>query len=502
LQIASRTIVRGDHMLTRKWPAHIRVYCAFCRLLSFSSWKRSDPNLNERTPAARSSSHAPPHLTVYSDRTDGLGARLIAVTWGKVVADYFGADLKFSWPAQPDAIHHATETADNIFCSEFIEKNILDRKFFDSTDGIPLHQFLGKYFPCAPRHLTKDLWIQAGRPGIYKRILWLTLGRDVFAKAFYGIAYSDNIKRALNSAHSAKIYSNAIALHLRSGDIVNGEFRKTDTYTGKVIPYRQACAFIAEQRAKGKQVVLFGQDDALCRSIARAYGALWAPDLRPEEMTGRAERAFFDVCLMSRCSRIVSGSSDFSELAAAIQARSRSNLKSYWSKSKAVEILITPAAPEVEAAASNLEIAFSYGAAARLIVRSDLTKWVQAVEYLDTASKLDSENPLYPFVKAAILYSKGHAADADASMESIHSGSTRNGISFLLSDKSAPVQRYMSLISSARDHSKWAALCLAFDRSTSSAERAQYAAKGLQLPLQNLELRKLLHSIQQSERPT
>jgi hypothetical protein len=255
---------------------------------------------------------------------------------------------------------------------------------------------------------------------------------------------------------------------------------------------------MAEQCAKGKQVILFGQDEKLCRAMANTYGALWAPDMIPGELTNKAERAFFDVGLMSRCRKIVSGSSDFTELAAAIQSKLPTSLKRRWSHSKTIAILTTPADPGVDAAASDLQIAFSYGAAARLIIRNDLKDWMRAIEYLDEASKLDPDNSFYTFVKAAVLYSRKQTARADTLIASIQAVTVQDGLVFLLTNTNAPVQRYMPLLHAAGDGSQWASLCLAFDRSASTAKRAQHASKALHLPSLNPKLRELLEDIRQS----
>jgi hypothetical protein len=157
----------------------------------------------------------------------------------------------------------------------------------------------------------------------------------------------------------------------------------------------------------------------LGRAIAKAYGARWASDLMPNVLKSSAERAFFDVGLMSRCSRIVAGASDFTRLAATIRGRPSMTLSKYWPHSRAVDLLLAPAASPVDAAASDLQRAFSYWSAARLIVRNDLNDRARAVECLDAALKLDPGNLLYTFVKADVFYSNNQTAYADTLIESI-----------------------------------------------------------------------------------
>jgi hypothetical protein len=69
-------------MLPTHWPARVRYYCALCRLIAF--W---------RTRRSSSSSGTHSRLTFNTDRRDGLGARLLAVIWGKMLADHYGAEF-------------------------------------------------------------------------------------------------------------------------------------------------------------------------------------------------------------------------------------------------------------------------------------------------------------------------------------------------------------------------------------------------------------------------
>jgi hypothetical protein len=392
--------------------------------------------------------------------------------------------------------YHATETAEDIFSPAFIENNIIASASADKFDGISMNEFLTRYFPCGYIGSAGDLRVRADRPTGYRRNIRLALGNDAFARAFHDIGFSEKVKRALDLSRQPEIGSGAVAVHLRAGDIVNDVFRLMDTFAGKVAPYRLASAFTAEQRARGKHVILFGQDDGLGRAMAKAHGALWAPDLMPQELATNSERAFFDVGLMSRCSKVVSGTSDFTQLAAAIRGRRLTRLDKYWSYSNTLKILSTPAAPAVDAAASNLQKAFSYWSAARLILWSKPKHRAGALEYLDRALELDPDNFFYTFVKAAVLYSRRDTAHADALIEYIQSVKVHGGLLFLLTNVNAPVAPYLPLLTdAARNGSTWAALCLAFDPRGSLEARKAHARKALSLPSLTPELRERLEGV-------
>jgi hypothetical protein len=407
-----------------------------------------------------------------------------------VLADHYGAEYFISWPLKESgAEYHATETAEEIFSADFMRDYARDAIPFRMAKTVPMRKFLIRYFPCIP---PLDLLVQAEGPSSYRRLVWLALGRDAFCRAFDGIDFSPKIKRALHASRLPDVGSDTIAVHLRAGDIVNGKFRRIGTYASKVIPYKLVSAYVSEQRDRGKQVLLFGQDAELGRAIAHAYGARWASDLMPSDLKSSAEQAFFDVGLMSRCSKIVAGASDFTRLAATIRGRPSVTLSSYWSYSRTVELLLAPSTAAVEAAASDLQKAFSYWFAARLMVENDLKDWASAVECLDAAAKLDPGNYLYTFVKAAVLYSNNQTANADALIESIQSVD-EHGLTFLLTHSNRPVRRYLPLLhGAAQSGSAWASLCVAFDCTISAKDRQRYASNALRLPNLNPDLRELL----------
>lgn len=469
-------------MLPSHWPARVRYYCALCRFIAF--W---------RVQRASSGSGTRSTLTFYTDRRDGLGARLLAAVWGKVLADHYGAEYLISWPMKEGgAEYHATETAEDIFSPEFMRNYVRGEIPLHSANAIPMRRFLIEYFPCFP---AQDLFVQAEGPSSYRRLVWLALGKNAFSRTFDSFDFSPKIKRAIYYSRLPEVHPDTIAVHLRSGDIVHGKFRRMDTYASKVIPYRLACAYVSEQRSRGKQVLLFGQDAELGRAIADAYGARWASDLMPNDLKSGTERAFFDVGLMAGCSKIVAGASDFARLAATIGGRPSMTLSTYWSYSRTVELLLAPAASDVDAAASDLQRAFSYWSAARLIVRNDLKDWAKAVECLNSALKLDPGNFIYTFVKAAIYYSNNQRANADALIESIQD-IKEHGLIFLLTHSNGPVRRYLPLLrSAARSGSGWASLCVAFDHTVSAKDRRKFSGNALCLPTLNPELRDLLERI-------
>jgi hypothetical protein len=321
------------------------------------------------------------------------------------------------------------------------------------------------------------------------------LGNEAFGKAFSRIEFSDKIRRALDLAKRPEVSPDAIALHLRAGDIIYGSHRFTGRFTHKVASYRLVSAFAAEQRARARQLILFGQDDELGRAMASAHGAIWAADLRPAELSGPAEQAFFDVGLMTRCDRFVCGRSDFAELAAAIKGRRPTFLNHHWRTSDTVDRLLSPSPPAVEAAASYLQKAFAYWSAARLLLARDALDFPRAADCLDKALTHDPGNYFYMFVKSVALYSIGRGADADILIASMATGDDK--LIFLLANENAAMQPYLSLLrKSASGNSAWASLCLAFDRAAPTNDCNQHARSALRLPSLSPQIRNLLERSQ------
>ncbi len=243
-----------------------------------------------------------------TQRSDGFGERLKGIVNTIAMAELFDGDFAFDWPgfSVHTAIHHAIGTPHEIFSDAFLARH----------QGVPgpavkLAAFLRQDAAGKPDESTivqtPHTPLEEVDPALGAR-----LDSGAFAQAFWRIGFSDGLTRAVALADGMQLAESTVGLHLRAGDIVYGRYRFNRRYTNKVVPYPLCLAFLTEERAAGRDVLLFGQDAKLCRELAAATGARFAGDMHDIHGLDTHQAALFDIVAMARCARVVAGQSGFS----------------------------------------------------------------------------------------------------------------------------------------------------------------------------------------------
>jgi hypothetical protein len=250
-------------------------------------------------------------VTFVSNRTDGLGERLKAIVNSIVLAEFFQGDYSFSWDAISSSVAaaHAIGTPYDIFSHAFIRDHLTERK-----PTLTLKKFLAAQ---AKGSQTNRASVIAPHSSIYR--ISPALREDIqvqaLSDAFWSIEFSEKMQTAINAAHAVVLKGKGTGLHMRAGDIVYGRYRFNTRYVDKVVPYPLSIAFIETQKALGNQVILFGQDEDLCRTICERYDTIFAGAYHTEFGLDVHQAAIFDIVLMARCSTVVAGNSGFSQIA-------------------------------------------------------------------------------------------------------------------------------------------------------------------------------------------
>jgi hypothetical protein len=444
---------------------------------TLGSWADRSGRVTSNAPSAKA-----PSLSFIVDRTDGLGHRLMAMVWARALSRHYKTSFAFTWKEREggSAAHHATETAEAIFSSDFIREHWLAA----APDRPVMHQthLIDKYFPAAPPSAKDPVLVLANvvSPTQMARVRQ-ELGGRAFARSFERIGFSPKVNGALRAAREAAVPKGATAIHLRAGDIVYGPFRCMSKFSKWVLPFEVASAYVAERRAAGEQVVIFGQDVELGQALAQAHGAVWSGDLMPGSLATPAEQAMFDVGLMARCSRIVAGTSGFAQLAALIAGIELTDPTSLRTPRESVELIRGAVHPLVAAGASDLQRAFSLGRAAQLVLEGGDPDPALAVELLAGARELDPVNGFFPFLAATVAYQQGRTDEGEQLIASISQGDEWGELPFLLTFNDRPTEPYLKHLSAAADAgAPWASLIMAFGRRVNVEQRRGYAAVALQ----------------------
>ena len=341
-----------------------------------------------------------------ANRTDGFGERLKAIVNALALSAHFDGRFGLEWNEISGSVarSHAIGTAEEIFGAAFLarhEMRVLEQ-------GAPLGEPLrgGKLLADAPV-IVPQISINDVEPRLRS-----TLPPEALSAAFWRIEFSQPLAAAIGDAQRLSLSRDAVGLHLRAGDIVYGRYRFNERYTSKVVPYPIALRFVEAQRAGGRDVVIFGQDAPMCRAIAAATGATFAGDHHDDHEFSVYQAAIFDIVLMSRCARVVAGSSGFSQIAQIVGGFETVDPRDVLPREAAMRTLVAPTPDGLAGIeASALQQAFRCWYA--VCFYSDLLETKTQIALLEEAIRHDPRNPFYGIVLAMKLFRQDHLEAAD-----------------------------------------------------------------------------------------
>lgn len=347
------------------------------------------------------------HLTFAANRTDGLGERLKAMVNGIALARYFDGRFAFSWKPMSTSVTsaHAIGKPQEIFSQEFVEKHLEDvapdmgaKQFFKGNTAAYLEKAAQTGGLCidVPQNSLRSL-----DPELAGHI-----SPEDLTAAFWEIAFSEKMQKAVALAQTIDFPETSVGLHLRAGDIVYGRYRYNSRYLGKVVPYPLALRFIEMQNATGNRIVLFGQDADMCRWMAQEHNAIFAGDLHARHGFDVHQAALFDIILMSRCAKVVAGNSGFSQIAHLIGRFETLDPVGLFAPEEALRILraelsVTDTSPAIHA----LQQAFACNYAVNML--SSEVSDEDTVSLLRMARQLDPDNAFYCVLLSIALFRLG-----------------------------------------------------------------------------------------------
>ena len=272
-------------------------------------------------------------LSFVTKRSDGLGERLRGIIKAMFLAKHHGLGFRFEWPLMSSKIsaNHATGEPEEIFSEEFLRDHLgIDAPFADLED---FHH--DRVSPGARSILVKHGNQPAGKDGAH-----VAPAEGEYAKIFDSIGFSEKMLWAIDEARKADIGDEAIGVHMRAGDIIYGPYRFQHAAIGKTIAYPIAYEIGRRAVAEGKGLVVFGQDQELCRSICEETGAVFAADHHAHLKLDSQQSAIFDIVLMSRCKSVAMGSSGFSATAHWIGEFKKIFPKKMFSERESADIIL------------------------------------------------------------------------------------------------------------------------------------------------------------------
>lgn len=253
-------------------------------------------------------------LTFIATRSDGLGERLRAVLSAWALSKVFNCDFKFAWRNNlRDHEFLAMQSPQHIFSQDFLNMHLLDHT--KKLRNHNLSNFDGEsktgVYQCEqslPKEFEKFLQTE----GLLQRY------RDSLRKAFWEINYNPQVCAVIAAAQSVLMTKPTVAMHLRSGDLMYGDFRYAIGYLGKALPHPLVQNIIDQMASRGKEVLLFGEDQSQLEYLASNNRNVSLASAHRFPTDDKLLAAFFDVILMSRCDEIHAGNSGFAVLSSMI----------------------------------------------------------------------------------------------------------------------------------------------------------------------------------------
>ncbi|MGP9765412.1 hypothetical protein ACT3UM_06750 [Halomonas sp. AOP13-D3-9] len=364
-----------------------------------------------------------------SKRQDGLGERLRAMLNAIALSQVNNADFKFNW--KDSSKDHGSGKLTDVFSGEFINNHHIpakDLNKFQLVDNFYINKIDGTYF--CDQNISKRIFKNYPDDYFYYR--------SELGKAFQKIDFSDSVKKAIESAYHVEFSNNCVALHLRAGDLVYGNYQQSVSFVSKAISYPVALKIIEDVARTGADVLVFGQDVELIEMLANQPRVISAHCLMPSSF-GEVEAAFFDMILMSRCRKIYAGSSGFAVLASIIGNIDHIRPEKLFSDTETVNIITDEIKKnKFYNGVSNQQKSFACKSA--LVIGNDILDNKLYMEMTDYGKKADPDNMAFAFFDAWNSYKIGHENDAEKKMKSIVFCDDEKFQKFVYSNFSTPVK--------------------------------------------------------------
>lgn len=351
--------------------------------------------------------------TILTARFDGFGGRFGDVLNGWRVAQSLGASFRFHWPERDlTGIRHATSVFSPEFCAAHLTESVrlagarpvssLRRRDLRSLsqgavlwfDSVGRRDFIDKFTIDLDDVVLPDL---------------MTMG-----EAFARIPLSPRLDQV--RAWASQVPPFDLAIHLRRGDIYEGDFRLGGQYANKALPLPLADRLL-QGLGDGARVLLVGNDLERVRARLRTDAEVLVPadlDCPGDEEADAVD--FKDHCLLTRSRRVVAGRSVFALVPSHV-AGVRLELPGEVIEAEgAVTDLLRFVREGAQTGVPDLEVSLACEYlwseyAGRLGPRD-------REELVEVAYRADPQNPVYILSRTAILFRDGRGTEARQTLAS------------------------------------------------------------------------------------
>lgn len=400
-----------------------------------------------------------------ANRRDGLGERLRALLNSMVLAKEFDGHFIFSWPLSfSKSGFHAIDKSENIFSSDFIESHLVTRDMLNRCEIKDLRDT--KNFTARNNNGYKKIGINLDQTSLNNQIkdknLQLKNLSSEYKLAFENINFNEGVTKSINLARSVQLKDKVLGIHLRTGDIVHGQYRYLDRYYSKVVPFYVLDALIMRHLELGYGIVLFSQDNETCQYFKDKYGVLLSNDLVPKDYDD-IQRAIFDIVLMSRCAEIVGGSSGFAILASWIGDSKILKYTELLSKEEVKFAFMDSLEGQgVLSSSFTPPLLKSFSISHYLQSFRDMNSLLERIDFLEKCIEIDPTNNFYRLLLALDYYKKNNFKKADEIVLEIVNSKELTDIYWLAKTKFPKVTILSKYIAELKKYSKQGSVIAAY----------------------------------------
>lgn len=356
-------------------------------------------------------------LIFVSKRRDGLGERLRALVNAMLMSELLTAKFRFTWPSSQWTLKFQdTVKPENIFSDEFIKKFLCSES--DIKKARPVQYFFSESASSGTYFCDQTLPL-----GQIQGLSDYSDYRRLWRSAFRKVEFSRELSRIMEDAENLDVGPLDHCIHLRAGDLIYGQNKSRATYNAKAIPFPIAEELIKRKTANEANVLICGQDLSLIEYLKCKYNTISA-DQFSSRYSLSYERAFFDICLMSRCSSLIAGTSGFAIVASLIGEGKRIHLDNEIDKQEQLAILSRDLAQDkIDSNISDEQIV--YALKYLLILGIEKIDDRSYNSFLSLARKLAPENELFDFMAAWFYCKIGEFKAAEICARSLLSDSDK-----------------------------------------------------------------------------
>ena len=266
---------------------------------------------------------------IISNRFDGLGGRVLNLLVSMSLAEKLSAQLLVTWPDTWDlsaqSIHFLF---DDPIANDYPKSpggTLVGHDFIFKSNEIRRLRLIGNYDSLAASDLENFDTIAIRNVNLRKVSNFEGYGeaqlRNDIARSFGRLTLAEPINRTVADFLRKEPLLNATGVHVRRGDAAN---HKQDMHSRRALPL--ASYFDHLDKCLPERIFVATDSTEVFQEFANKYGSrivrlgMQSPETIGFSRTdqGDLQHAFSEMVLLSKCSQIIAGPSNFSRLAALI----------------------------------------------------------------------------------------------------------------------------------------------------------------------------------------